>query len=121
MTLPAGLKLCRLTDVQRGRALGFDAGVFAVHGPDGPVIYVNSCPHLGVPLDWAPNRFLSADGGFIMCGTHGAEFRLNDGLCLRGPCRDDSLTKVDHRIEAGWIVIDPVMTASPKNVTGDAP
>ena len=33
-----------------------------------------------------PDRFLSADGSLIVCATHGAEFRITDGECLRGPC-----------------------------------
>ena len=41
--------------------------------------YVNSCPHLGSPLDWVPNRFLSADGRHVLCATHGALFRIEDG------------------------------------------
>lgn len=102
----AGLALCRLSDLACGQARGFEAaGVFAVGTQHGPVIYRNACPHLGVPLDWAPDRFLSADGSVIMCGTHGAEFRIADGYCLRGPCREKSLDPVAHHVADGWIII----------------
>ena len=60
-------------------------GLFAVRQGDAVHVYVNSCPHIGTPLDWMPDRFLSADGSLIVCATHGAEFRIADGECLRGP------------------------------------
>lgn len=102
------VRLCQIAELRPGVARGFaDHGVFAVGTAAGPVVYRNACPHLGIPLDWAPDRFLSADGAFIICGTHGAEFRLQDGYCLRGPCREESLTAVPHRVEAGWLLIDP--------------
>ncbi len=68
-------------------------------------VYVNSCPHLGVPLDWAPNRFLSGDGGLIVCSTHGAVFRIEDGVCLHGPCHDDRLEPVTVHINDGTLFV----------------
>jgi nitrite reductase/ring-hydroxylating ferredoxin subunit len=102
--------LCRLDDLPPGAARGFDAhgidnGLFAIRLIDRVVIYVNACPHLGVPLDWLPGRFLSADGQMIICATHGAEFRLADGMCLRGPCQGDQLTPVPGRVRDGWVMV----------------
>ena len=34
--------------------------------------YLNHCPHLGIPLNWQPDEFLSIDGAHIQCSTHGA-------------------------------------------------
>jgi nitrite reductase/ring-hydroxylating ferredoxin subunit len=70
------------------------------------MIYVNACPHLGVSLDWAPDRFLSSDGSHIVCSTHGAAFDILTGHCLRGPCAGDSLESVAFWIENGDIIID---------------
>ena len=103
--------LCALTDLPPGATLGFSpaegaqCGLFAVHGPDGPVVYVNACPHLGVPLDWLPGRFLSQDGTKIVCATHGAEFRIDTGHCLRGPCRGESLTLVPSTVVNGTLMV----------------
>ena len=103
--------LCQLDDLPPGTALGFPSagpdlpGLFAVHGPDGPVVYVNACPHLGVPLDWLPGRFLSADGRLIVCATHGAEFRIDTGQCLRGPCRGEALTLVPCTVAEGRLMV----------------
>ena len=68
-------------------------------------VYVNSCPHIGTPLDWAPDRFLSADGSRIVCATHGAEFSIEDGVCVRGPCLGDRLEPVMIQIKDGIILV----------------
>lgn len=54
--------------------------------------YLNSCPHTGGPMDWVPGQFLNEDGSLIQCSTHGALFRIADGLCVSGPCAGDRLT-----------------------------
>ncbi len=103
--------LCRLDDLPGGTSKGFPpaasgfAGLFAVRQADAVLVYVNSCPHLGVPLDWMPDRFLSHDGRRIVCATHGAEFRIADGLCLRGPCRGDRLEPVMIQIKDGMLLV----------------
>ena len=53
--------------------------------------YHNRCPHLGTPLEFVDDRFLTADGRYIICSTHGALFRVEDGYCLAGPCAGRSL------------------------------
>jgi nitrite reductase/ring-hydroxylating ferredoxin subunit len=54
--------------------------------------WLNACPHTGGPL--APDGIvpLSRDGQHLVCMTHGALFRLSDGLCIAGPCAGQSLT-----------------------------
>ena len=100
-------RLCDVADIPDGGSMGFGpplggfTGLFAVRQGDQVRVYVNSCPHLGVPLDWAPNRFLTADGGRIVCAMHGAEFAIADGLCLRGPCLGERLDAVMMTIENG--------------------
>ena len=57
--------------------------------------YINSCPHLGIPLNWQPDEFLSLEGTHIQCSTHGALFNLDVGHCIAGPCSGQSLTAID--------------------------
>jgi nitrite reductase/ring-hydroxylating ferredoxin subunit len=97
--------LCAPGDLQPGTATGFDGGLFAIRVADCIKIYVNACPHLGVPLDWLPGKFLSADGRRIVCAMHGAEFRPEDGVCERGPCRGESLTQVAFEVRDGLIMV----------------
>jgi nitrite reductase/ring-hydroxylating ferredoxin subunit len=103
--------LCRLEEIPDGGAKGFGpapggfTGLFAVRRGGEVRIYVNACPHLGVPLDWTPDRFLSADGQRIVCATHGAEFRIADGLCLRGPCLGERLEAVMIEVRDGVVLV----------------
>jgi nitrite reductase/ring-hydroxylating ferredoxin subunit len=71
------------------------------------VAYENSCPHLGSPLDWVPDRFLDLERRHILCATHGALFRIADGFCVGGPCAGKSLKPVASRVEAGGIYLGP--------------
>lgn len=69
------------------------------------VAYRNRCPHTGATLNWMPDDFLSLEREFIQCAIHGALFRLNDGLCVHGPCRGQSLQPLAVTVEAGVISI----------------
>lgn len=56
-------------------------------GSDGePRAYLNRCRHLPIPLDAGSRRFLAEDGEHLLCGTHGALYRQDDGVCVAGPC-----------------------------------
>lgn len=103
------LKLCTLADLPEGSARGFAAlntNVLAVRDRGGVYVYLNRCPHLGVPLQWQDDRFLDEDGCFIRCSSHGALFERTTGLCLQGPCRGDSLWQIQCRIEDDAVLID---------------
>ena len=104
-------QLCRLDDLQDGAARGFGpapggfTGLFAIRRANAVFVYVNSCPHIGVSLDWAQDQFLTHDGAQIVCATHGALFAIETGLCLDGPCRGDRLEAVPVTIENGLILV----------------
>jgi len=106
--------LCNFADLPDGSSTSFPpapgsfTGLFAVRQGDAVFVYVNSCPHIGTPLDWVPGRFLSADGSRIICATHGAEFRIADGECLRGPCFGDRLEAVMIQIKNGVVFVPQV-------------
>ena len=103
--------LATIDDIPDGTSKGFPpapggfTGLFAVRQGSEIHVYVNSCPHIGTPLDWARDRFLSVDGSRIVCATHGAEFRISDGECLRGPCLGDRLERVMIQIKDGIIYV----------------
>jgi nitrite reductase/ring-hydroxylating ferredoxin subunit len=40
---------------------------------------------------------------YLLCANHGALFRVEDGFCFRGPCRGQSLKKVQLLIEHGIV------------------
>jgi len=108
----AATALCRLEDIDDGEARGFELGegaarqaIFVVRHGDEVFGYVNSCPHLGTPLEFLPDDFMSEDGRHIVCATHGALFQVDDGYCVAGPCAGDSLRAVQVRVDANRRVV----------------
>ena len=78
-------------------------GLVAVRRNDKLFVYKNSCPHIGVSLDWMPNQFLNEVRTRIVCATHGALFDIENGVCLSGPCLGDQLTRVAVQLIRGQI------------------
>ena len=64
---------------------------------------MNRCPHVGTPLDWAENEFLDREGRHIVCATHGALFRIDDGRCVAGPCQGDRLEPFPFAVRDGVV------------------
>ena len=111
MTAPGEWR-CDVGELPPGRTARFRLACrgHAVHGfalnHEGQVYaYVNSCPHVGTPLDLWPNEFLAEDGRTLVCATHGALFEADTGFCIGGPCAGDSLTPLAVRIEGQTVVV----------------
>ena len=103
------VRLCSLAELPEGSARGFallQTHVLAVRDRNGVHVFLNRCPHLGVPLQWQDDRFLDDDGAFIRCASHGALFERDTGLCVAGPCRGDSLWQIDCVVDDDAVFID---------------
>jgi len=103
--------LCRLADIPDGEGRGFeqdgdDDDILVVRQGEQVHGYINVCPHTATPLDWVADQFMSLDKSHIMCATHGAEFRIEDGFCVMGPCRGQSLDTISVSIRDGDVVLD---------------
>lgn len=99
--------LCNIHEIENDSAQSFeiddDRVVFAVK-KDGKIhVYVNSCPHIGIPLEFLPNDFLDADKRYILCANHGALFEIENGDCIAGPCAGQALEAVPFTIENDMI------------------
>jgi nitrite reductase/ring-hydroxylating ferredoxin subunit len=106
------ITLCALDDVADGGSNGFIAetpdgrrGFIVVRKGGQAFVYVNSCPHIGSPLDFEPGKFLNFDQTHIMCSTHGALFTIEDGHCISGPCAGQGLEAVSSAVADGKIVL----------------
>ena len=115
MTNPAqpgpGTPLCALADLADPGSRGFmfrqgdQLFLGFVTRAGGEVTgWVDYCPHAGMPLAVVPNRYLTRDGNFILCASHGALFQPDTGLCVGGPCGGKFLTPWPVRIEDGRVV-----------------
>lgn len=107
--LPAGTLLAYLAELPDGGTLGFPLGdeqwLRGVLVRDGAEVhaYVNRCPHAGRPLDFPPGHFLTPDGELFQCKAHGALFEKHTGLCIAGPCVDESLKRLPVDVVGGEI------------------
>jgi len=106
--------LCRVADIPDGGGKGFVLedregrfAIFVLRRSDRIVAYRNRCPHRGTPLDWLPDRFIDAEGEHILCATHGALFRFEDGVCVAGPCPGARLEPVEICRKGEHVVLSP--------------
>lgn len=68
--------------------------------------FVNACPHAGTPLENFDGRVLDRDDpNILVCSTHGARFRLDDGCCIKGPCLGKKLPAVATHVANGMVVL----------------
>jgi len=67
--------------------------------------YLNRCCHIPMPMDWFENEFLSEDGRFIICATHGATYDPATGKCVAGPCPGEYLERLSVQVVDGNIIV----------------
>lgn len=109
--IPGEQVLCRMEELQEGGSRGFDpegrgqSTVFAIRHADTVHVYADSCPHHGTPLAWRCHEYLNAAKDYIVCAAHGAQFEIDTGLCVLGPCLGERLTRMPWRLSRGEIVI----------------
>ena len=102
------LKLCAVEDIENPGSKGFrneKGHLFAVRRDDEVYVYENSCPHLGINLEWHENQFLDMEKRLIQCATHGALFLMDTGECIAGPCPGDKLTAIPSEIRDGAVYL----------------
>lgn len=103
--------LASFEELLEGQARGFDVDcgqrrplrLLVVRRNGDLFVYENRCPHRGTPLDWFPNNFLDQSGEHLICATHGALFRIEDGECLAGPCVGEHLRPLPHRLRGSTL------------------
>ncbi|GLQ96894.1 Rieske (2Fe-2S) protein [Dyella mobilis] len=105
-------RLCRLDDMPDGEAMALDVSL--PEGEESVILlrqgarvnaWLNICPHAGRRLDWAPGKFLISKG-MLVCAAHGACFNVDNGECIGGPCKGESLRTVPVQVEQGDVLLD---------------
>lgn len=111
--------LCLLTDVPHGQAIGCDPSgigrdtVLVLRVGNQIKAYANSCPHLQVAMEYRKDRFMSADGRYIVCYAHNARFTPEDGKCVYGPCLGEYLQAIDVVVVEGVVMLAGQENAAP--------
>jgi nitrite reductase/ring-hydroxylating ferredoxin subunit len=77
--------------------------MFVLRHPEGVRAFENNCPHQGVRLEYRKDKFLSADGQFIVCYAHGARFDPLTGECTEGACLGQTLRRLACQETDGWL------------------
>jgi nitrite reductase/ring-hydroxylating ferredoxin subunit len=105
-------RLAALADIPDGTVRGFAVNlgtrrhrVIVLRRGERVAGFADACPHMGVPLPWRADEYLTPDGRFLRCANHGALFDL-DGLCVSGPCKGERLARATIEIADGavWLV-----------------
>ncbi len=109
----SGVRLCALDDLDENDSAAFSADIEGVNTAlmvirqlENVYAYVNSCPHIGTPLDFMPGQFLTLEKDLILCSTHGALFRIEDGECVHGPCIGKHLKPLACSVHDGDVWLD---------------
>lgn len=104
--------LCDAIAVAEGKSKSFaliqndkTLELFVVHFRGKFYAYENHCPHTGISLNWQGDTFLDITEQQIQCATHGALFRISDGLCEWGPCIGQHLQSIAIRELDGKLVL----------------
>jgi nitrite reductase/ring-hydroxylating ferredoxin subunit len=107
-------KICNLGDIKDNNSIGLSTKIngalkklIVVRSGRNTFVYLNSCPHIGAPLDLRPGQFFSHNKDNIICSTHGALFQIRTGLCIFGPCKDKYLKAIPICIEDNEIFYVP--------------
>lgn len=61
--------------------------------------FLNNCPHQDVPLNEAYKIDVNPFEKTMKCSVHDAYFNIEDGLCIDGPCWDESLTSIAIKLD----------------------
>ena len=78
---------------------------FVVRQGDKVFAYQNYCAHVGHPLNWSADKFLTKDKSAIICASHGATYDIETGRCFAGPGSGGSLRRVDVEVRDNVIYV----------------
>ena len=105
--------LCKLSEIDDLSCKSFtvkikrkETDIFVIRKDDEVYAYQNTCPHAHAPLEWNPDQFLDAKKETIICALHGAQFSIEKGDCLGGPCEGIGLTPVLVQIRDEDVVFE---------------
>jgi nitrite reductase/ring-hydroxylating ferredoxin subunit len=105
-------RICRLGDLADPGSREFRVGEgdwpfvgFLVRRGDRVFAYRNYCMHVGHPLNWKPDEFLTRDRKHIICASHGAMYEIASGLCVAGPCAGRTLDALEVTVNGDEIYV----------------
>ena len=67
--------------------------------------YRNECPHMNLPLTNRSKGIFDKNQGRLVCMQHTAEFDIETGLCVKGPCKGMELEPVNIELNNGKLFL----------------
>lgn len=108
----AEITVCQFSELADPGSKEFQIGTgdwplrgFVVRKGNAVYAYQNHCMHVGHPLNWRPDDFLTGDGSQIICASHGALYDIESGICTAGPCPGKLLRSMPVEIRSGRVVV----------------
>ena len=84
-----------------------ELGILLLLPGGGVRAYKNECRHLPMRLDdREPRDLWDPTGVYLVCNSHGARYRQEDGLCISGPCEGSHLRPLPIVVEEGAVYLD---------------
>ena len=74
---------------------------FVVRQGSNVYAYQNFCAHVGHPLNWAADAFLTKDRSQIICASHGAVYEIDSGVWVCVPCKSKAMRPVAGDVRDG--------------------
>ena len=122
------INVAKLSDIEKGSATNAVIELADGHRhliltrkADEVNVFLNSCPHTGVRLDWKVGVFLTVDKAHLQCSTHGALFELDSGFCVAGPCINQCLVKLQTKVYDQAIYVNALESIPANAVTLNRP
>jgi nitrite reductase/ring-hydroxylating ferredoxin subunit len=110
--------ICGAEDIERSGAKAFRLSRIDTSGQSRPFSivairthrndyfgYINACPHQGTWLNFGDGSFYTPDRAFLKCGRHGSVFEIESGLCIEGPCKNQSLEPIALAVVDGEVCV----------------
>ena len=100
--------ICHLEDITEDSVVRFmSTGCdFIVIRREGRLYgYRNECPHMNLPLTNRHNYKIDKKQKHLVCTQHAAEFAIENGLCVRGPCKGMKLEPVIIDLSDGKVYL----------------
>ena len=102
------IRLCAVTELNDMSSKSFHnqrGHIFVVRKGEHIYAYENNCPRYGINLEWQPDQFLDAEQRLMQYANHGAQFLIETGECIAGPCVGEYLTAVPCEVRDGVVYL----------------
>jgi len=100
--------ICDANDISEGAARRFSVknlDLIVVHRYGIFYAYRNECPHMNLPLTNRSKGIIDKNQKHLVCIQHRAEFDIENGFCVKGPCQGMELEPVNIETNNGKLYL----------------